>query len=182
MGSLCTTPKKPETQIGDCPHRRMQFTLNCIEKKYSNISHISTNDLYNKINSENDNSEVVILDIREEKEYSTSHIKDAIWISPKTTPQNIMNTIKNKYNVSDDNKDNNLDIYCYCSVGYRSSHMTQKLQTHGINNVHNLQGSIFKWVNEGKPIVDKNGNNVNKVHTYNILFGLLLDDKNKRVC
>eukprot|EP00483_Globobulimina_turgida_P004107 UN04115 len=75
-----------------------------------------------------------------------------------------------------------MNIYCYCSVGYRSSIMTQKLQDYGIKNVHNLQGSIFKWVNEGKPIVDNNENNVTQVHTYNTLWGLLLDDPNKKIC
>ena len=190
MGAFFSKQSSTEPTISDCPSKGMQFTLNFVETKFSSIPHASTNDLYDKMNSNDDNSKVVILDIREEKEYNLSHIPNSIWISPKETPQNIVNKLKNEHDIdinpnTDDEKEvdiNTCDVYCYCSVGYRSSVMAEKLQNHGIKNVHNLQGSIFKWVNEGKPIIDNNGENVEQVHTYNKVWGVLLDDEKKRVC
>ena len=198
MGSyltyLCADETKSNSTISDCPAKGMQFTLSFIETKFSGISHKSTNELYDKINANDNNDElqIVVLDIREEKEYNLSHIPGAIWMSPNETPQSIIEKLQNEHdiniNVNSDDEDkkemdnNNVEIYCYCSVGYRSSIMTDKLQRHGLKNVHNLHGSIFKWVNEGKPIVDNDGDNIDQVHTYNQAWGVLLDDKNKRVC
>lgn len=72
---------------------------------------------------------------------------------------------------------------CYCSVGYRSSECAQALQTAstaGISgaplpaDVHNLDGSLFAWANEGRPVV-RDDVPVRDVHPYNSVFGLLLN-------
>ena len=191
MGAfLCAGETKSDRTINDCPAKGMQFTLSFIEEKFSEVSHKSTNELYDKMNANdnNDQSKLVLLDIREEVEYNLSHIPGAIWMAPSETPEGIIQKLKNEHdiniNVNPDNDDNNdvhVEIYCYCSIGYRSSIMADKLQNHGMKNVHNLHGSIFKWVNEGKPIVDNDENNVDQVHTYNQVWGLLVDDENKRV-
>ncbi len=47
-------------------------------------------------------------------------------------------------------------------------------------DAHNIEGSIFKWVNEGRPIVDNEGEKAGKVHCYNAMFGLLLEDEKKK--
>ena len=44
-------------------------------------------------------------------------------------------------------------IVTYCSVGYRSGKMAERLQAAGYTNVRNLEGSIFKWANEHRPLV-----------------------------
>ena len=41
--------------------------------------------------------------------------------------------------------------------------------------VYNLEGSLFKWANEGRPMVDSNGQPVTKVHPYNAVFGKFLN-------
>ena len=85
--------KKQVTKVGDCPSRGMQFTLGFIENKFSNILHASTDELYEKMNDKENNPNIIILDIREEKEYNISHIPSAICISPNETPENIVNKL-----------------------------------------------------------------------------------------
>jgi hypothetical protein len=67
-------------------------------------------------------------------------------------------------------------IVVYCSVGYRSSVLARKLQDMGVTRVYNLEGSIFKWANEERPLV-RNGDTVQKVHPYDAYWGKLLETK-----
>ena len=43
-------------------------------------------------------------------------------------------------------------LVCYCSLGYRSARMTQRLVQAGITQVLNLEGSLFQWANEERPL------------------------------
>lgn len=97
----------------------------------------------------------IILDAREKEEFQVSHIPGAIEIG------------------YDDFKLNNLPkmdpqkrIVVYCSVGYRSEKIAEKLKKAGYADVSNLRGGIFQWVNEGNPVVNENGETP-AVHTYN---------------
>ncbi|MEO1434155.1 MAG: rhodanese-like domain-containing protein [Bacteroidota bacterium] len=104
----------------------------------------------------------VFLDAREIKEYQTSHIKNARHVGydqfkvksikdlPKETP-----------------------IVVYCSVGYRSEKIGEQLLKAGYTNVRNLYGSIFEWVNQGKPVYSDQGITQN-VHAYNRVWGIWL--------
>jgi len=98
----------------------------------------------------------VIIDAREQEEYDVSHIEDARFISYK------------KFDL-DDLKDvpKDANVVLYCSIGYRSEKIGEQLQRAGYKNVHNLYGSIFEWVNQGNPVVDKSGKTTSNVHTYN---------------
>jgi hypothetical protein len=58
-------------------------------------------------------------------------------------------------------------IVVYCSIGYRSEKIGEKLREKGFINVKNLYGSIFEWANQGFPIVDNQGNLTHLIHTYN---------------
>ena len=54
---------------------------------------------------------------------------------------------------------------------YRSERIGEKLQKAGFNNVCNLEGSIFKWVNEGYIVEDKDGNKTESVHGFDKDWG-----------
>ena len=43
-------------------------------------------------------------------------------------------------------------IVVYCSVGYRSARVARWLGRQGFTNVRNLDGSLFAWANEGRPM------------------------------
>ena len=61
----------------------------------------------------------------------------------------------------------------YCSVGYRSGEMAVRLRAAGYIHVQNLDGSIFQWANEHRPLVH-DGERVTRVHPYNSVWGRLL--------
>lgn len=65
-------------------------------------------------------------------------------------------------------------VVVYCSVGYRSSALAHRLQRAGYTNVFNLEGSIFAWANEGRPVF-RGAEQVEVVHAYDPKWGQLLD-------
>ena len=71
-------------------------------------------------------------------------------------------------------------IVTYCSVGYRSAAFAKRLSQAGYRNGTNLEGSIFRWANENRPLV-RDGGPTDKVHPYNRLWGLLLDKSHRAV-
>lgn len=58
-------------------------------------------------------------------------------------------------------------IVVYCSVGYRSERIGEKLLEAGYTNVHNLYGGIFNWFYEGGELVNMNNDSTERIHTYN---------------
>ena len=67
-------------------------------------------------------------------------------------------------------------IIVYCSVGYRSSELANILLKKGFTKVYNLEGSIFKWANEGREIY-QGDQLVNTVHPFNSNWKHLLDKR-----
>jgi Rhodanese-related sulfurtransferase len=67
-------------------------------------------------------------------------------------------------------------IVTYCAVGYRSGEIADRLRAAGFKNVRNLEGSIFQWANEHRPLV-RDKEHVTQVHPYNSFWGRLLSDE-----
>jgi rhodanese-related sulfurtransferase len=101
------------------------------------------------------NPNVVVLDARELIEFNTSHIKGAVFVGYDKF------TMKNVQHIEKDSK-----IYIYCSVGYRSEKIGEKLLAAGYKKVYNLYGGIFNWANNGFPLVDKDDKSTKTVHGY----------------
>lgn len=97
-------------------------------------------------------SKTIILDCREKAEYDISHLKGAIHVG-----------YDNFKASSIANLDKNSAIVVYCSVGFRSEKIGERMQRMGFKNVKNLYGSIFEWVNHGYPVVNSSGSTT-KVH------------------
>jgi hypothetical protein len=55
----------------------------------------------------------------------------------------------------------------YCSVGYRSERIGEKLQDAGYTHVFNLYGGIFNWKNQDGVVLDASNDTTERVHTYN---------------
>lgn len=109
------------------------------------------------------NKQVVFLDTREKKEYQVSHIRDAVWVGYEDF------NLKRLAGIS-----RHTPLVVYCSVGYRSEKVGEKLLKAGYTNVHNLYGSIFEWVNQGYPVYDANGRPTPRVHAYSRTWGIWL--------
>lgn len=101
-------------------------------------------------------NEVHIFDAREEEEYRASHIEGARYLGYEAF---------NEEKLAGLPKD--ARVVVYCSVGYRSEKIGERLQKMGFTDVRNLYGSIFEWANQGLPLVGQDGKPTRKVHTYN---------------
>lgn len=104
----------------------------------------------------------VLLDIRTIPEFKVSHLKGAWQVDPSSPPEDTINKVPK-----------GRTAVVYCSVGYRSSEFASKILKLGFTNVVNLEGSIFQWANEGRPLI-QNGHPAGQVHPYNETFGKML--------
>jgi rhodanese-related sulfurtransferase len=139
---------------GQIPASRAHCQNPDFDKKVANmlsfsVKTISPSDL-------NRQSNVLVLDARERTEYDVSHLPNAVFIGYNSFEKKTLDTVP---------KDK--PIVVYCSIGYRSEKIGEKLKKMGYTKVYNLYGSIFEWLNQGYPVVDKNEQPTNKVHTYN---------------
>ncbi len=98
----------------------------------------------------------VLLDARPKEEYDVSHIAKA-----RRVGYDDFDIAK----VKDLPKDT--VIVVYCSVGYRSEKVTEKLLKAGYTDVKNLYGGIFEWMNTGHAVVDDAGRPTDRIHVYN---------------
>jgi rhodanese-related sulfurtransferase len=106
----------------------------------------------------------VLLDARSPAEYAVSHLRGARRIDPTATQFPGLDTLAR-----------DTPIVVYCSVGYRSARIASRLRARGFEDVANLRGSIFRWANEGRPVV-RGDSVVRAVHPYDDTWGTLLDE------
>lgn len=109
--------------------------------------------------------EVVLLDAREPKEYKVSHIPGALNIGYNHPDFTVLNGVP---------KD--ATIVVYCSVGYRSEKIGEKLEGLGFKNVFNLYGSIFEWANRGYTLQNSQGEPTDSLHTFNDTWSKWVDN------
>ena len=100
----------------------------------------------------------LLLDVRTPAEFRVSHLQGARFVNfdslareqfadvPRTRP-----------------------VVVYCSVGVRSERLGEHLQALGFQQVRNLYGGLFEWVNEGYPVYDAAGPTAN-VHPYSAVW------------
>ncbi|UBM57918.1 rhodanese-like domain-containing protein [Marinilongibacter aquaticus] len=118
--------------------------------------------------AEKGTDQFLLLDAREKPEYAVSHLKDARWVGFETfDAKSLKDVPKDK------------PIVVYCSIGVRSEKVGEKLKAAGFEQVENLYGSIFEWVNEGHPVYDSQGKQTEKVHAYNRKWGIWLNKGEK---
>ena len=107
--------------------------------------------------------DAVLLDTRARAEFDVSHLPGARWVGydefDLSRVQDLPKTAR---------------LVVYCSVSYRSEKVGEKLLAAGFNNVHNLYGSLFEWVNQGNPVVGPDGKPTNRVHAYDRFWGVWL--------
>lgn len=106
----------------------------------------------------------VLLDVRTEDEWNVSHLPGARRVDPNASVEEVAPGMPKE-----------TPIVTYCAVGYRSGALATKLREGGFTNVWNLEGSIFQWANEHRPLV-REDQPVTTVHPYSSLWGRLLSD------
>ncbi|NJN35098.1 MAG: rhodanese-like domain-containing protein [Saprospiraceae bacterium] len=109
----------------------------------------------------------IFFDARERNEFDVSHLPNAIFVGYKNFDAQQLAAF-----------DKNKPIVVYCSIGYRSEKIGEKLLKLGFKNVFNLYGSLFEWVNQGYEVVDTKGAKTQCVHTFNKSWSRWVDNKN----
>ncbi len=133
------------------------------------MKHMSRNELEAQLSS----TETLILDTRPFEEYNVSHIKGAIQVDPDISSEafraNYGKTLQNK------------TLVFYCSVGWRSTILAERLQVTALESgaigVRNMEGGLFGWHNDKRPLVNAYGATVD-IHPYNDYWGRLIENKN----
>lgn len=110
----------------------------------------------------NSDSTTVWLDARENNEIGVSAIKNSIPVGYDYFDISTVDSIPK-----------NSKIIVYCSVGYRSEKVAEKMIKAGFTNVSNLYGGIFEWVNQGQTTYNNSMPTLN-VHAYNKVWGTWL--------
>ena len=106
---------------------------------------------------QNESEDIILLDSREEKEFKTSHLKNAIYVGYDFfNLDSVQSKLKNK----------NSKIVVYCSLGVRSEDVAEKLKKAGYSNVYNLYGGIFEWKNNDLEVLNSNERPTDSIHTY----------------
>ncbi|NJL82575.1 MAG: rhodanese-like domain-containing protein [Chloroflexaceae bacterium] len=133
-----------------------------VRQRFPQVRQLSTQALADWL-ARSEGQRPLLLDTRAAAEYAVSHLQGA-QLAP-SDPEALQNW---------PGVDRQRPIVVYCSVGYRSSAYGEKLQALGYQNVYNLEGSIFQWVNEGRPVY-RADREVQSVHPYDGVWGRLLD-------
>lgn len=105
--------------------------------------------------------EAVFLDTRSKAEYAVSHIGGAMRVGYDDFSLEKVSTL-----------DSLTPIIVYCSIGARSQEIGKKLVAAGYQEVYNLRGGIFRWMDEGLPVENRDRQLTDKVHPYNWFWGL----------
>jgi rhodanese-related sulfurtransferase len=110
---------------------------------------------------------VVVFDVREVDEFNVSHLDGAIRVDPDVEADAFLKQhgelLKDRTAVF------------YCSVGYRSSILVERLAEATGDSVQlvNLRGGIFKWFNQGLAVYDSSGV-TDAVHPFSDVWGRFL--------
>lgn len=148
----------PQLGCGQAPSWSM--LKQTIRATYPSVRHVSTDSLAAWLAGPS--PAPLLLDVRAEDEFAVSHLPDARRLDPDTHDFSALQDLSP-----------DTPMVTYCSVGYRSAALAERLAEAGFTNVVNLEGSIFMWANEGRPVY-RAGRAVGQVHPYDAVWGRLL--------
>ncbi|MCU7834123.1 MAG: rhodanese-like domain-containing protein [gamma proteobacterium symbiont of Taylorina sp.] len=84
----------------------------------------------------------IIVDVREDKEFQSNHIKDSIHIPLSTLSSRVDELIKYK----------DRNVILGCRSGSRSGRACGILKKNGFEKVHNIRGGVLAWENDNLPM------------------------------
>ena len=84
----------------------------------------------------------LVLDVREDSEYQSGHIKDSIHIPMASLASRVSELEKYK----------NKNVILGCRSGSRSGRACSILKKNGFEKVHNLRGGVLAWENDNLPM------------------------------
>ena len=111
------------------------------ESRFSGIPQLLAADAVRLMN----NDDTVVIDVRETKEFSESHIKGATHVP--------MTEVKTRLAELEKYKDK--PVLAYCRSGSRSNYACRVLKKAGFNQVNNMAGGVIGWQGEKLPLKKK---------------------------
>ncbi len=113
-----------------------QRFLSLVEQSKNRIKEVTPQTLKDKI----DNHEpLCIIDVREDHEWPSGHIPNAIHLCKGIIERDIEKMIS----------DPETQILVYCSGGFRCALVADTLQQMGYSNVYSLESGLQGWLNAG---------------------------------
>jgi len=141
----------------------------CIRRRFPGVRQLTTQRLAEWLEDDRISPRPLLVDARPEREFAVSHLRGA---------HRFISVGQIRKQLSDVTQ----PVVVYCSVGYRSSAVAEKLQQAGLANVWNLDGSLFLWVNEGRPVYRGTERlSPARVHPYNRKWAQLLKPEHRAV-
>lgn len=145
------------------PVERLELIKSQVRKNFPDAPRITTEELADRLDS---GEQIVLLDVRRPDEFAVSHLPGAIRVDPDAASPALPEGIPA-----------DAQVVTYCAVGWRSAKWTEALRRQGVEAV-NLEGSIFQWVAENRPLV-RDGEPVDVVHPYSRAWAWLVDPEDR---
>lgn len=152
----------PQTDHADTSTGDWERTLRLVREAFPEVPQMSTQQLA-AMRADDTAPNIILLDARTADEFEVSHLPGAVSASNTRMALDALEA-----------SDPARTVVVYCSVGYRSSRLAEELRSRGIENVFNLEGSLFQWANEGRPLY-RGKERVYEAHPYDGEWGQLLD-------
>ena len=109
--------------------------LHCFSQKSKAVD---CDSFYNLLN---DNTDIMLFDIRVLDKFKESRIQDAYWGGTKENLKPLLKSIKN-----------DTPIFLYCEIGKRSKECSKWLLSLGYKKIYELKGGIREWKKNGFPL------------------------------
>ena len=142
------TPNDPVTE-------RLERRSAEVRETFADVRHITPDELQAMAETP------LLIDVREPGEYAVSRLPGAEHASDNEA---LLALVENA---------GDRPVVVYCSLGVRSSRAARFLAANGHTNVANLDGSLFRWANEGRPLENASGP-TDRAHPFNLWWGRYL--------
>ncbi|HJP94831.1 MAG TPA: rhodanese-like domain-containing protein [Pyrinomonadaceae bacterium] len=113
--------------------------LKLVDDAKSRIREVSADETQRRMS---DDSNVKLIDVREDNEWNEAHAKGAMHLGKGVIERDVENTIPDK----------NAELILYCGGGYRSALAADALQKIGYTNVFSMAGGWRAWKETGGDI------------------------------
>ena len=121
------------------PHHSQAF-LNVVNDAKSRIKEEDYRETKKRIDA---GEKIILVDTREDSEWTRGHIPGAIHLSKGIIERDIEKTVPDK----------NATIILYCGGGFRSALAADNLQKMGYTNVISMDGGWRGWTGSGFPVI-----------------------------
>ena len=161
--------RSEEMRISRFKSGALELVERQVRYAFPDISHITAAELADLMSRHPDR--IVLLDVRTRNEHEISSLSGALRVPPEARRTSEIEGLEGSLHRK--------IVVAYCAIGLRSSRLLvrigQSLRDRGAVELHNLEGGLFRWRNEERPLMGPNGPTV-AIHGYNPLWRQLLRD------